>query len=157
MRKLGCGTWNVKCGERNVRCGMWNAENFLKNMRDKKHKYHQQRLDNADIQTYFSRYKVPCGDISVTDTLVSLPAAAKLPSRMFISVKSPNAFTLAMGYLFLLSTRVNADTWNLTSVFRPSFSGSSTPINEQQKKQKLCIEKASVPGNVQKHSINKGF
>lgn len=105
-----------------------------------KHKYHQQRLDNADIQTYFSRYNVPCGDISVTDTLVSLPAAAKLPSRMFISVKSPNAFTLAMGYLFLLSTRVNADTWNLTSVFRPSFSaGSSTPINEKQKKQKLCI------------------
>lgn len=128
------------------------CEKLPKHYARQKHKYHQQRLDNADIQTYFSRYKVPCGDISVTDTLVSLPAAAKLPSRMFISVKSPNAFTLAMGYLFLLSTRVNADTWNLTSVFRPSFSaGSSTPINEKQKKQKLCIEKSSVPGNVQKH------
>lgn len=128
-RDVGCGMWNAKFS-------LWNARNFLKIMRHKKHKkYHQQRLDNADIQTYFSRYKVPCGDISVTDTLVSLPAAAKLPSRMFISVKSPNAFTLAMGYLFLLSTRVNADTWNLTSVFRPSFSaGCSTPVNKKQKK-----------------------
>ena len=35
MRNVGCGTWNVKCGERNARCGMWNAENFLKIMRDK--------------------------------------------------------------------------------------------------------------------------
>lgn len=78
--------------------------------------------------THFSRYKVPCGDMSVTDMLVNLPSAARFPSCMWICVKRPKALTLAMGYLVLLNVRVKADTWNFTSVLMLSFSVCSVPF-----------------------------
>ena len=82
-------------------------------------------------ETHFSLYKVPCGDMSVTDMLVNLPLAAKFPSCMLICVKRPKALTLAMGYLVLLNVRVKADTWNLTSVLMLSFSVCSVPFKQK--------------------------
>ena len=87
------------------------------------------RLDS----TYFSRYNVPCGDMSVTDMLVSPPLAAKFPSCMWICVKRPKALTLAMGYLVLLNVRVKADTLNLTSVLMPSSSICSAPFQIEKR------------------------
>ena len=78
--------------------------------------------------THFSRYRVPCGDMSVTDMLVNLPSAAKSPSCMWICVERPKALTLAMGYLVLHNVRVRAGTLNLTSVLMLSFSVCSAPF-----------------------------